>query len=49
MIFEGIPWEVRAINFYTDLVNPMLTGGTVRVAISDLTELHSRPKARKER
>lgn len=48
VIFDGIPWEVKTINFYTDLVNPLLSGGHVRVALSDLTELHSRPKARKE-
>ncbi|NNM29735.1 MAG: hypothetical protein HKO57_09435 [Akkermansiaceae bacterium] len=48
VMFDGIPWEVKSINFYTDLVNPMLTGGHVRVAIADLTDLHSRPKAREE-
>lgn len=48
VIFDGIPWEVKTINFYTDLVNPLLTGGHVRVALSDLTQLHSRPKARQE-
>ncbi len=48
VIFDGIPWEVKSINFYTDLVNPMLSGGHVRVALADLTNLHSRPQARKE-
>ncbi len=42
VIFEGLPWEVKNINVYTDLVNPALTGGVRRLPIKDLLELRSR-------
>lgn len=48
VLFNGIPWEVQKIGLYTELENPLLTGGLVRVTLADLSKLHSRPKARRE-
>jgi hypothetical protein len=45
---HGVPWEVRRINVYTDLVNPALTGGKLRLPIRDLIPLVSRPFDAKE-
>ena len=42
VIYEGLPWEVKNINVYTDLVNPALKGGVRRLPIKDLLELRSR-------
>jgi len=42
VIFEGLPWEVKRINVYTDLVNPALEGGVRRLPIKDLLDLRSR-------
>jgi len=42
VIYEGLPWEVKRINVYTDLVNPALKGGVRRLPIKDLLELRSR-------
>jgi len=38
----GIPWRIEKLNFYTELVNERLVGGTLRLPISDLTDLRSR-------
>lgn len=48
IIFEGIPWEVQRINFYTDLINPALEGGLIRLPIKVLMPLHSRPNGENE-
>jgi hypothetical protein len=42
IIYENLPWQVRRINVYTDLVNPALTGGVRRLPIKDLLDLRSR-------
>ena len=42
VIYEGLPWEVKNINVYTDLVNPALKGGVRRLPLKDLLELRSR-------
>ncbi|MDP0492549.1 MAG: mechanosensitive ion channel [Verrucomicrobiota bacterium JB023] len=41
--FEGVPWEVGTIGFYTVLRNGELTGGLIRVSLKRLTGLRSRP------
>ncbi len=38
----GLPWRIEQLNFYTDLVNERLTGGRLRLPISDLTDARSR-------
>jgi hypothetical protein len=48
VIHEGIPWRVGSINFYTELVNPALSGGRIRLPISDLSELRSRSAGAEE-
>ena len=48
VMMNGIPWQVEQLNFYTDLVNPVLSGGTFTLPIRELSGLHSRPAARDE-
>lgn len=43
LVYHGIPFEVESLGFYTQLVNPMLTAGRLRLPINDLTALRSRP------
>ena len=49
VIFRELPWLVKRINFYCDLVNPSLTGGAIRLTMRDVIPLHSRPFDRRER
>ena len=42
VVYNGIPWLVQSICFYSVLVNPALVGGTLRLPIDDLSELRSR-------
>ncbi len=49
VIYRDLPWLVKKVNFYCDLVNPSLTGGTLRLTLRDVIPLHSRPFDRKER
>lgn len=48
VLFEGIPWHVKRLDFYTDLENPELEGGTVTLPVRELAGLHSRPAATDE-
>lgn len=48
LIYEGVPWEVQKINFYTTLKNPALEGGLVRLPMRDLMPLQSRPNGPRE-
>ncbi len=48
IIYEGVPWQVKRIALYTDLVNPSLEGGRIRLPIRTLASLHSRPFGVKE-
>jgi hypothetical protein len=41
--YDGLPFQVESLNFYTDLVNPELSGGCLRLPIGDLSDLRSRP------
>lgn len=43
IIYEGIPWKVQKLAFYSKLVNPELAGGIVRLPARTLLEFHSRP------
>ncbi|MCG6657574.1 hypothetical protein HOP52_07335 [Halomonas campisalis] len=43
VIYAGIPWRVRAIGFYSWLVNPELENGRLRLPLSELATLISRP------
>lgn len=48
LTFAGVPWRVERLDFYTDLVNPSLDGGTFTLPVRELVGLHSRPAARDE-
>jgi hypothetical protein len=43
IVYQGLPWRVMALNIYTRLHNPDLRGGMVRLPLSDLIGLESRP------
>ncbi|MFK7732309.1 MAG: hypothetical protein AB8B48_11890 [Pseudomonadales bacterium] len=45
VMFEGVPWVVKKLDFYTDFENPELAGGTFTVPVRELLGLHSRPAA----
>ena len=49
VIYHGLPWMVKRLNFYCDLINPSLTGGAIRLTMRDVIPLNSRPFDRKER
>lgn len=42
VIWNGLPWIIDSISFYSQLRNPALVGGTIRLPIDDLGELRSR-------
>lgn len=43
VIFNGLPWEIQRINVFSELRNPALNGGHIRLPLRDLTTLISRP------
>lgn len=43
VVYNGIPWHVSAVNFYSTLTNPELTGGELRLPAHVILELQSRP------
>ena len=43
LVYNGLPWKVQTLNFFTPLVNPELKGGMIRLPLRDLMALHSRP------
>ncbi len=45
VMLNGVPWRVELLDFYTDLVNPALEGGTFTLPVRELVGLHSRPAA----
>lgn len=42
VFYQGLPWRIESISFYTILMNPALVGGTIRIPIDDLSDLRSR-------
>jgi hypothetical protein len=42
VIYNGIPFKVQTINFFSVFVNPVLDGGRLRVPLKDLANLRSR-------
>lgn len=48
VIYNGLPWEVSKLGFYTTFTNPRLQGGQIRVPIRDVMPMVSRPVAPKE-
>jgi hypothetical protein len=43
VLYRGVPWKVRAIGFYSWLINPELENGRLRLPLSELASLISRP------
>ncbi|HSP42150.1 MAG TPA: hypothetical protein VLO11_04725 [Luteolibacter sp.] len=43
IVIDGLPWRVGKLGFYSELSNPELEGGTLRLPADDLTDLRSRP------
>lgn len=48
VLFNGVPWHVKKLDFYTDLENPALTGGQFTLPVRELLGLHSRPASDEE-
>ncbi len=48
VIYEGLPWKVSALGFYTTFTNPSLQGAYLRIPIRDVMEMISRPLAKRE-
>ncbi|WP_299842572.1 hypothetical protein [uncultured Roseovarius sp.] len=48
VLFNGVPFRVDKLSFYTDLVNPALDGGEFTLPVRELVGLHSRPAAENE-
>jgi predicted nucleic acid-binding Zn-ribbon protein len=43
IIYNGLPWKVGSINYYSHLINPALTGAAISLPLSKLVDMHSRP------
>lgn len=43
LVYDGIPWRIASLNFFSELHNPALRGGTLRVPLKDLVGRCSRP------
>lgn len=48
LVFNGVPYKVRRLSFYSDLHNPALDGGEFTLPVRELIGLHSRPAADNE-
>jgi len=48
VLYNGVPFRVRNLSFYTDLVNPTLDGGEFTLPVRELIGMHSRPVASDE-
>ncbi|MDQ6961629.1 MAG: hypothetical protein Q9M28_03740 [Mariprofundaceae bacterium] len=48
IMHDGIPWKVESIGVYSYFVNPLLTGGRMRLPIQDLISMRSRPCDKRE-
>ena len=49
VVYNGLPWRIDSISFYSILTNPLLVGGTIRLPIDDLGDLRSRVYEERER
>jgi len=48
VVFNGIPYQVTALNFYSTLTNPALAGGILKLPTQVILELQSRRFAKDE-
>ncbi len=42
LIYCDLPWQVKALNMYTTLVNPLLDGGLLKIPVRELVGYNSR-------
>lgn len=43
IVYQGLPWQVKSLGFYSNLINKELLGGEIRLPLRHLVDLHSRP------
>ena len=43
IVYQGLPWQVQSLGFYSNLINKELLGGEIRLPLRYLVDLHSRP------
>lgn len=48
VIYQGLAWKVKNIGYYARLVNPALSGGSIRIHTRELLNLYSRPAGENE-
>lgn len=48
VVYNGLPWNVTSLGFYTLFTNPNLQGGLLRIPIRDVMAMVSRPVAPRE-
>lgn len=48
VVFKGVPFLVKKLDFYSELVNPKMRGGCFVIPIAELQGYHSRPLAKNE-
>ena len=48
VVYKGLSYKVISINLYTTLQNPLIQGGLIKVPISDIVDLRSRPVIKDE-
>lgn len=48
VVYDGIPWKVEKLGFFTTFINPNLQGARLRIPIKNVMDMVSRPLAPKE-
>jgi len=48
IVYQGLPWLVKSLNMFTELQNPALRNGRLRVPLDQLSATTSRPLERDE-
>ena len=43
VVYNGIPYQLRSLSLFCNLVNPLLSGGDILLPIRDMSTLRSRP------
>lgn len=43
LVFQDLPWKIKSLGYYCRLVNPALSGGTLRISTKELLSSYSRP------
>ena len=48
VVYNDLPWKIKALGYYCRLVNPALSGGAIRISSKELVNNFSRPVGDKE-